>query len=71
MLSRVDVVVQAARFVYVLKIKRDGAAAKALEQIEERGYAASSAVGPRQVVLVGAAFDSYTRQLSDWEARDL
>ena len=68
--GRVDVVVEAERYVYVMELKRDGTAAEALAQIEERGYAAPFAADPRQLFRIGAAFDSDTRQLSDWQAHE-
>ena len=68
--GRVDVVVQTGRFVYVMELKRDGTAAEALAQIRERGYADPFAADSRTLYLIGAAFDSETRLLSDWEARE-
>ena len=62
-----DCVVEAAEHVYVMEFKRDGTAAEALAQIEERGYAAPYAADKRTLHLVGCAFDSATRRLSDWE----
>ena len=64
--GRADVVVETAAHVYVMEFKRDGTAADALAQIEERGYAAPFSADPRHVHRVGCAFDSRTRQLSDW-----
>ncbi|MBR2065528.1 MAG: AAA family ATPase, partial [Kiritimatiellae bacterium] len=67
--GRADVTIEARAHVWVLELKRDGTAAEALAQIEERGYAAPFAADPRRVHLVGAAFDSGTRLLADWEER--
>ena len=67
--GRADVVVEARAHVYVMELKRDGTAAEALAQIERCGYAAPFSADPRRVHLVGAAFDSATRQLVDWEER--
>ena len=68
--GRVDVIVQAERFVYLMELKRDGTADEALAQIEERGYAAPFAADTRALYRIGAAFDSDTRQLADWQARE-
>ncbi|MBO7673375.1 MAG: PD-(D/E)XK nuclease domain-containing protein, partial [Atopobiaceae bacterium] len=65
--GRADVVVEARAHVYVMELKRDGTAAEALAQIEGRGYAAPFSADPRELHLVGAAFDSNTRLLADWE----
>jgi hypothetical protein len=67
--GRVDVVVEATSHVFVMELKRDGTAAEALSQIEERGYAAPFAAGRRQVHLIGASFDLDTRLLAEWEER--
>ena len=64
--GRADVVVEARAHVYVMELKRDGTAAEALAQIAERGYAAPFSADPRELHLVGCAFDSDTRLLSDW-----
>ena len=64
--GRVDCVVEARSHVYVFEFKRNGTAAEALAQIDERGYAAPFAADPRELHLVGCAFDSDMRLLSDW-----
>ena len=67
--GRADVVVEAREHVYVIELKREGTAAEALAQIEERGYAAPFAADPRELHLIGAAFDPKTRLLADWQER--
>ena len=69
--GRADVVVEAKSHVYVMELKRDGTAEEALAQIEGRGYAAPFSADPRQLHLIGCAFDSKTRQLADWQERQL
>lgn len=68
-LGRVDCVVEARAHVYVFEFKRDGTAAEALAQIEEKGYAAPFVADRRELHLVGCAFDSKTRLVSDWAER--
>ncbi len=67
--GRVDVVVEATAHVYVMELKRDGTAAEALMQIEATGYADPFSADPRQLHLIGCAFDSETRLLADWAER--
>jgi len=67
--GRADVVIEARRHVYVMELKRDGTAAEALAQIDERGYAEPFSADPRELHLIGAAFDSKTRRLADWLER--
>ena len=52
-----------------MELKRDGTAEEALAQIGERGYAEPFAADTRRVHLIGCAFDSRTRLLSDWLER--
>ena len=51
--------------IYVFELKRDGTAAEALAQIKEKGYATPYLADGRPVYLIGLAFDSKTRQLTD------
>ena len=67
--GRVDVVVETARFIYLMELKRDGTAEEALTQMDERGYAAPYTADSRTIFRIGAAFDSSTRRLSDWKVR--
>ena len=67
--GRVDCIVETAEHVYVIEFKRDGTAAEALAQIEERGYAAPYAADSRTLHVIGCAFDSEARLLSGWEER--
>jgi hypothetical protein len=66
--GRVDVVVGCESHVYVMELKRDGTAAEALAQIEERGYALRYAADARILHRIGCSFDSSTRLLAEWEA---
>ena len=67
--GRVDCVIETASHVYVMELKRDGTTAEALAQILKLGYAAPYAADRRQLHLIGASFDSTTRQLAAWEQR--
>ena len=70
--GRIDCVVETRSCVYIFEFKRDGTTVEALDQIEERGYAAAFEADARRLYLVGCVFDSQTRQLVGWEvhARD-
>ena len=67
--GRADIVVKYRKAIYVFELKRDGTAADALGQIREKGYAKPYLADGRPVYLIGLAFDSKTRQLTDaaWE----
>jgi hypothetical protein len=66
--GRVDVIVECRRHVWVMELKRDGTAAEALAQIEERRYALRYAADRRALHRVGCSFDTKTRLLAEWEA---
>jgi hypothetical protein len=66
--GRVDVIVECRRHVWLMELKRDGTAAEALAQIEERGYALRYAADRRALHRVGCSFDTKTRLLAEWEA---
>ena len=67
--GRADIVVKYRKAIYVFELKRDESAAKAIEQIREKGYAKAYLADGRPVWAIGLAFDSKTRQLVDakWE----
>ena len=63
--GRVDAAVETPGGVYVFEFKLDGTAAAALAQIKAKGYHEKWLRCGRKVTLVGAAFDSGMRNLSD------
>lgn len=83
--GRIDVLVETARYVYVIELKLavpaagEGTASGrralavaegALVQAAERGYALPFSAGDRRVITIGAAFDPATRTLADWTLSD-
>lgn len=64
--GRADVIVETERFVYLFEFKRDGTAKEALAQIEAAGYAAPYTADKRELIRIGAAFDSEERSLKEW-----
>ena len=63
--GRIDAVVETADDVYVFEFKLDDTAQSALRQIDERGYYEKYLRAGKRLTLVGAAFDSEMRNLSD------
>jgi hypothetical protein len=64
--GRVDMVVWMPDAIYVFEMKVNGTARKALEQIDDRGYAIPYQTDGRRVVKVGVVFDASTRVPKDW-----
>lgn len=66
-MGRVDCVVETPGFVYIFEFKRDGSAAEALKQIEEKGYAREYSADARPVFQIGCSFSSETGTIEGWE----
>ena len=64
--GRADCILETDKFVYIFEFKVDKSAKEALEQIEERGYAAPYEADKRQLFKIGVNFDSETRSLAEW-----
>ena len=64
--GRMDIVMQTPGYVYILELKVNQSAAVALEQIEEKGYAASFAADSRRLFKIGINFDTRTKRIDDW-----
>ena len=64
--SRIDLVLQTDRYVYVMEFKLDGSAEQAMQQIEEKQYALPFAKDSRKVYTIGVNFSSETRNIDKW-----
>ena len=64
--GRADAVVQTPNYVYVFEFKLNGTAEEALQQINEKGYAAPFKTDGRQVMKVGVEFSAETRNVKRW-----
>ncbi|MDR0878019.1 MAG: ATP-binding protein [Treponema sp.] len=66
--GRADAVVITGKQIYVFEFKLagNGTAEDALQQIDDKGYLLPYTAGTRQLVKVGAEFDSATRTLGRW-----
>ena len=65
--GRVDCVVETPKHVYIFEFKLDGSAEKALQQIEEKGYARPYEADSRAVYKIGVSFSSETGTVEDWQ----
>ena len=64
--GRSDVVIKTKNFVYVLELKVDQSAEAALQQIEEKGYAAPYAAESRKLFKLGVNFSTKTKRVDEW-----
>ncbi len=68
--GRVDCVVETQRHVYIFEFKRDGSAAEALRQIEEKGYGREYLADKRTLHKIGVNFSSRTGTIDGWMSSD-
>ena len=64
--GRIDLLIRTDKFIYIIEIKLDGTADEALQQIEEKDYAAPFAADTRKIFKIGVNFDKQTRRLGEW-----
>ncbi len=67
--GRADLTLKMPKGIYILELKYDDTAEAALQQIDERGYAAKYALDGRPITKVGLAFSSKERNITDWKAK--
>ena len=64
--GRIDLTIGTDKYVYIIELKLDGSAEKALAQINEKDYALPFAVDGREIIKIGANITSETRNLERW-----
>ena len=65
--GRMDVTLQTKDYIYILELKVDKSAEEALQQIEDKQYAAPFASDPRKLFKIGVCFSSEERGISEWK----
>ena len=66
--GRADIVLLMPKTIYVMELKYDGTADEALAQIRAKGYAGKYAIDQRPVTIVGIAFSSDQRNITEWKS---
>ncbi len=64
-----DLVLLMPKGIYIMEIKYNDTAQKALEQIDQKGYANKYALDGRPITKVGIAFSSEDRNITEWKCR--
>ena len=64
--GRIDILIQTKEYIYIIEIKVDQSADVAMQQIEERQYAAPFACDPRRLFKIGININSTSRTIDDW-----
>ena len=65
--GRMDVTIQTRDYIYILELKVDKTADEALQQIEDKQYAAPFAADPRNLYKIGVCFSSTDRGIAEWK----
>jgi len=65
--GRIDVVLEVPKTTYILELKLNDSAEKALKQIHEKQYFNPYTHKGKQIVIIGANFSSELRNVSDWK----
>ena len=68
--GRIDLLIRATDYIYVIECKLDSSAKVALKQIERKEYDLPWSVDNRKIVLIGINFSSTTRRMTDWLISD-
>ncbi len=63
----IDITVKTEDYIYVIELKYDGSAEKALRQIEDKRYDRKFQMDGRQIIRIGVNFSSETRCIEDWK----
>lgn len=64
--GRIDLQVETSDFIYIFEFKVDASAREALKQIRDKKYWLREQMSTKKIFLIGAAFDTGTRRLSDF-----
>ncbi len=65
--ERIDIVIRTAKYLYVMELKVDVPADKALKQIDEKEYMLPFAKDNRKQWKIGISFSSEKRTITDWK----
>ena len=65
--GRIDAVAACANWIYIFEFKLDKTAEIALDQIKSKEYFLKYCHSGKQIILIGASFDTQKRQLAEWK----
>ena len=68
--GRMDILLEAPRFIYIIEIKINDTAEAALQQIEDKGYACKFADDGRSIFKIGVRFSTESRCIDSWRVAD-
>jgi hypothetical protein len=70
--GRIDLVLFTERYIYIIEIKLDASAAKALQQIEEQKYYEKYRMSKKKIILIGISFKRKAKRLTlEWQSKEI
>lgn len=69
-LGRINMTLETASHIYIFEFKTQGSAQEALQQIEEKKYYQKYLMLKKNIVMIGAVFNTKKRNLEDWVIKD-
>ncbi len=66
--GRVDTIIQTKTHIYIIEFKLDESVASAFNQIRDKRYGSPYLGQGKEVIAIGVAFSSATKEVSDWKA---
>lgn len=66
-IGRADAVVKTKDYIYVFEFKLNGTTDQALAQIDEKGYLLPYTADGRQLIKIGASFNTKERNIGEWK----
>ncbi|MDE6631719.1 MAG: ATP-binding protein [Muribaculaceae bacterium] len=65
--ARMDVMLRTRRFIYIFELKTDGNVSKAMDQIEDKGYADPYRHSDKTVIRIAANYSTQRNNIDSWE----
>ena len=69
--GRIDIKVETDRYIYIFEFKIDSSAGEAMDQIEEKKYWLPYVKTGKEIILIGASFNTKIRRLEEWEKKTI
>ena len=65
--ARMDVMLRTRRYIYIFELKTDGKVDKAMEQIDEKGYAMPYRHSGKTIIKIAALYSTKRNNIASWE----
>ena len=69
--GRIDIKVETDQYIYIFEFKIDSSAEEAMDQIEEKKYWLPYVKTGKEIILIGASFNTKIRRLEEWKKKTI